>query len=53
MKRSDDWTEMIETWATCPHCFREVKLSGIDHRMEDEIVGCPGCGQEFELGEPA
>lgn len=51
MKKSDSCEENVETWTGCPYCFRNVKLSGCDHRYEDEIVGCPECGEEFRLGE--
>lgn len=53
MKRADGWEEIIETWAECPHCFKNVKLSGCDHRKEDDVVECPECGEQFILGESA
>ena len=51
MKKSDSCEEIVETWTGCPHCFKNVKLDSNMHHIEDDVVTCPECGEEFQLGE--
>lgn len=51
MKKSDNWKEVVQTWARCPYCFRDVQFLDNAHHAEDDCVSCPDCGWRFQLGE--